>query len=369
MSQIECKIGNTLDLLKDLDDESVQLVVTSPPYWGLRDYGDRAKTVWDGDKDCEHEWSQSTKERIVGKAIGLIGLRGETDRPSQIYCEDRKLSGSQICSKCGAWYGQLGLEPTLEMYLSHLLQITTELKRVLRSDGCFYLNIGDTYGGSGCGTGGSPEKLKLSKEVYHLPKGQNVSSNFRGTNYNKCLLGIPWRIALKMIDEQGWILRNDIIWHKPNHMPSSVKDRFTNAYEHIFMLVKNKKYYFNLDAVREKPTGRTDPITSFGRYNRQGAGYRLDALKGKNPGDLWTINTKPYKEAHFAVFPSELVVKPILSSSRPGDLVLDPFAGSGTVGEVCQRYDRNCLMFEINPDYEPLIRKRCHLDSNLERYI
>lgn len=350
MSNVKYKIGNTLDLLKELDDESVQLIVTSPPYWGLRDYGDGARTIWDGDKECD------------------------------------------------AWYGQLGLEPTLDMYLDHLLQITSELKRVLKKDGVMFWNHGDSYGGSLQGYGASkPSKTGFQKPAGIDPRYVRDGIPPISKMPPKCMILQNYRLILKMIDEQGWILRNDIIWHKPNNMPSSVKDRFTNTYEHVFLLVKNKKYYFNLDAVRiphadttikrafskDHLEKRKDYLATDGydssiysisgksqanAYKKMRDNIKKGTLKGKNPGDVWTITTKPYKETHFATFPPDLVVKPILSSSRQGDLVLDPFAGSGTVGEVCQKYNRDCLLFEINPEYETLIKKRCHLDSNLEKY-
>jgi len=178
--------GDTLEMLKTLDSESVDCVITSPPYWGLRDYGVE---------------------------------------------------------------GQIGLEPTLEEYIERLLKITAELKRILKPTGIMFWNHGDCYGGSGMGTWKNPPKKINSKEVYHIPYGSNVPMR-KNREIAKCLVLQNWRLVLRMVDEQGWILRNTIIWHKPNHMPSSVRDRFASSYEPVFMLVKNKKYYFDLDAVR-----------------------------------------------------------------------------------------------------------------------
>jgi len=236
--------GNALIELKKIPDESIDCIITSPPYWGLRDYGEDTRIIWDGDKNCEHQFEIENPENLLKE------YQGDWDRPSrkeykkvgedtkclvcgknfkgklgQKFCStkclntlsneqrEKLLSKKQFCQKCGAWYGQLGLEPTFDLYIEHLLQITAELKRVLKKTGVFFLNWGDCY---------QDKSLCLQ--------------NYRG--------------ILRMIDEQGWILRNTIIWHKPNAMPSSVKDRFSSRYEPVFMLVKNRKYYFDLDAVR-----------------------------------------------------------------------------------------------------------------------
>jgi len=227
--------GNCLDVMREWPAESIDMVMFSPPYWGLRDYGEQTATVWGGNPNCKHEWGEE-KSTLV---------------------HDDKLAG--FCIKCGAWRGQLGLEPSWQMYVEHMVSICRQIKRVLKKTGSMYIVLGDTFFGGGHGyykyyrvrgklvrdpkygerRNACPDRHKLWKELA------------KATNYKpKCLIGIPWRVAFALI-EDGWILRNDIIWHKPNAMPSSVKDRLTQTYEHIFHFVKARRYYYNLDAIRE----------------------------------------------------------------------------------------------------------------------
>ena len=268
-----------------LADESVQCVITSPPYWGLRDYG--------------------------------------VD-------------------------GQLGLESTPEEYISNMVQVFREIWRVLRPDGTLWLNLGDSYAGSG-GAGGD----------YNLPA--------------KNLIGIPWRVAFAL-QADGWYLRQDIIWHKPNPMPESVHDRCTRAHEYIFLFAKSSRYYYNADAIVEPAVGgHSATAASF----RRGSGKRsIPILPGKaathrlsrpdvryngptrNRRSVWTVATRPYRGAHFATFPPELIEPMVLAGSRPGDIVLDPFAGTGTVGQVCIKYGRRFIGIELNPDYIKLAQRR-----------
>jgi len=213
--------GHVLEALRKLPSNSVDCIITSPPYWGLRYYGKQANTVWGGDPNCEHDF--------------------ELDKLNQGFCK-----------KCGAWYGQLGLEPTLDMYIEHMLEITAELKRVLKPTGVFFLNHGDNW-------------------------------------ENKNLMMQNFRLAMRMVDEQGWILRNIIIWHKPNHMPESVKDRFTKSYEPVFFFVKSKRYWFDLDAVREPHKESTKerakyPTNKFGgNPDNPFAGLSKGASRWKTP--------------------------------------------------------------------------------------
>jgi len=243
-----CKIvhANALDYLKQMEDESVDCVVTSPPYYGLRSY-EGADTVWGGDPKCEHDFElneylpEATRFRTNENGIG-------SHLNTRIYGNQTTKSG--FCKKCGAWYGQLGLEPTYQMYLDHLLMITRELKRVLKKTGTLFWNMGDSYASEG-----GPSRHKGYSDP-KWPKARNGSFD-QPTTYPqgikpKSLMMIPERFAIGMID-QGWILRNKIIWFKPNGLPSSAKDRFTNKWEYVFFFVKSKKYYFDLDAVRVPP--------------------------------------------------------------------------------------------------------------------
>ena len=326
--------GNTLEVLKTLPPESVDCIITSPPYWGLRDYGKETNVIWGGDPNCDHEWVYQEGKKYSGGTNNTFGqFKDDHTHFVQQYA---------FCSKCGAWYGQLGLEPTLDMYIDHLLQITAELKRVLKKTGIMFWDHGDSYNGS---QGHFNSKNPKAREGKLIPNWKNYSK--------KCLHMQNYRLILKMIDEQRWILRNIIIWHKPNHMPSSVKDRFTNAYEPIFMLVKNKKYWFDLDAVRvphkevsiERAKRGVSPNHKYANLPNYGGGGGINKPRpnikhdiavgrmgnfsyddplhsrplhplGKNPGDLWTIPTQPFPEAHFATFPEKLV-EPLIKCGCP----------------------------------------------------
>jgi len=306
--------------MPELPDWSIDTVMTSPPYWGLRDYGDDVKEIWGGDNDCYHKWEIID---ILRKATP-----GDLPSPKSIIAgkrtnaENRPGKPSEFCQFCHAWQGQLGLEPTFQLYLDHLMIVCAEIKRVLKKTGSFWLNMGDTY---------ATHTAKRSGQF-----GKNIKNGFDDVYRNnrkpqsvgeKCLIGIPWRLVLRLIDEQGWILRNAIIWHKPNAMPSSVKDRCSNSYEFLFHLVKAKKYYHDLDAIREP---YTEPLNRWGGDKLVAKGksewdagtgqdrYRDRDMRpnkaGKNPGDVWTIPTQPRPEAHFATFPDKLCIKPILAT-------------------------------------------------------
>jgi len=284
--------GNVLDALKKLPSNSIDCIITSPPYWGLRFYGEQANTIWGGDPNCEHEWEFEEIKGQTGGKTEFVNRKGKEN------FKEVPNTYSAFCKKCGAWYGQLGLEPTLDMYIEHMLEITAELKRVLKPTGVFFLNHGDNW-------------------------------------ENKNLMMQNFRLAMRMVDEQGWILRNIIIWHKPNHMPESVKDRFTKSYEPVFMFVKNKKYWFDLDAVREPHKTPLEALNKRIEYDVERKGGKLQKAGiqtgcwstnpreinplGRNPGDVWEIPTQPFsaKELgfedvdHFAVFPPKLVERMI----------------------------------------------------------
>jgi len=301
LTQQEWKIGDCLELIDELDEDSIDLIVTSPPYWGLRDYG--------------------------------------VD-------------------------GQIGLERSLKEYHTRLLEVTAECIRVLKPTGVMFWNHGDSYGGSG-GSGGDYNKGGLRE-------GQPKVGRSHDTNA-KCLTMQNERLIIRMIDEQHWILRNRIIWNKPNGMPSSVTDRFSNNYEPVYMLVKSKHYWFNLDAVRKPYSKNTQK-----RYQYNFTGNKIYAVRnpfarsdnekirenplGKNPGDVWAIPTQSYPESHFATFPSALIKLVIKAACPENGTVLDPFCGSGTVLEVCRELNRNAIGFELNPEYELLIKNRCGSD-------
>ena len=248
--------GNTLDVLKQIPDDSVDCIITSPPYWGLRFYGEQTKTIWGGDPNCQHEWGEVIAERVdeTGFERNRRGLNKSAEEhdgnPRYATTNNPPVKKEhQFCKKCGAWYGQLGLEPDLGMYLNHLLQITAELKRVLKSTGVLFWVHGDCYGGSGCGKGDYKHnnKRSLSSNLYSEKPNPQVQLT------PKCLALQNWRLVIHMIDEQGWILRNEVIWHKLNAMPSSVKDRLTTVHEPVFFFTKSQRYFFDLDSIRVPP--------------------------------------------------------------------------------------------------------------------
>lgn len=246
------------------------------------------------------------------------------------------------------WRGQLGLEPTVELYLSHLMQVMAECWRVLRDDGICFVNLGDTYAGSG-GAGGDYNKGgKRSGQ----PKYKQGKTNIKP----KSLCLVPERFIIACQDT-GWIIRNSIIWHKPNSMPSSVKDRFSVTHETVFMLTKQGKYSFDLDAVRIPYVPDSD--IEYRAELRKGKVYnskepykdnfpapQFNPL-GKNTGDVWRIATHPYPDTHYATFPEKLVERMLLCSTKPGDRVLDPFGGSGTVGRVAIRLQRIPVLLDL----------------------
>lgn len=261
--------GDSLHALRILPSASVQCVVTSPPYWGLRDYG--------------------------------------ID-------------------------GQIGLEPTLPQFINQLVSIFREVKRVLRDDGTLWLNIGDGY------TSGNRGYRAVDKK--NPARAMSIRPDTPEGLKPKDLQGIPWRLAFALQDD-GWYLRSDIVWHKPNAMPESVKDRPTRAHEYLFMLTKSEKYYYDYESVKEV------------------------GLNGKtrNRRSVWDVNTHPFPEAHFATFPPKLIEPCVLASSKPGDFVLDPFFGSGTVGMVCLQQGRNYIGIELNPEYISIAANRLNAEE------
>ncbi len=307
--------ANVLEILPKFPDESIDCIITSPPYWGLRDYGEQARIIWNGDKTCKHEWESIILPNPGGIPKKKCGV-GNWDR--QIENPEFAVKGkpweSFFCKKCGAWYGQLGLEPTLDLYIKHLFEIMKELKRVLKKTGVIFWNHNDCYGSHSIGKGnvGGIEGKRRKENSKYADSIKAQSLNKLVSVKDKCMALQNYRFILKCVDELGLILRNIIIWYKPNHIPSSVKDRFTNAYEPVFMLVKNKKYWFDLDAVRvphktpfeklPQKFGRLDPNKK-GAQNAMSGIVKYQAfghLLGKNPGDLWEIPTQPFSEAHFA---------------------------------------------------------------------
>lgn len=299
--------GHVLETLKALPSDTISCCITSPPYWALRDYGTDG-VVWDGDADCEHEWGAPKIHKT-----NLQAGNPEFQRPWRENASG--VSQTNFCNKCGAWKGQLGLEPDFNLYIKHLCDIFDEVKRVLRKDGTCWVNLGDTYNGSG-GAGGDYNKggLKEGQPTYKQTINKSMPP--------KSLCNIPSRFSIEM-QNRGWILRNKIIWHKPNCMPSSVTDRFTVDFEEIFFFVKNKKYWFeqqfephtrlwdesNGGNLKESSTWAKD-AKALQKGQHKGK-YPLPNANGRNMRTVWKIPTQPFPDAHFAVFPEKLVETPI----------------------------------------------------------
>ena len=498
------EIGDCREVIKKYPDNFFDCIVTSPPYWNLRDYKTEP-IIFDGLPNCEHEWSEKTTSKVdtTGFERNRHGLNKFTEivdgSPRSAMSKIPVIEKSSVfCPKCGAYRGQLGLEPTPELFIKHLVDIFNIIKPKIKDTGSVFVNLGDTYSSSG-GSGNKPENHIQFGKVINLGIAQRPH---RVQNLPpKCLCMIPSRFAWGMI-EDGWVLRNEIVWHKGNNMPESVTDRLTKSHEMMYHFVKQQKYYYDLDAIREP-----NKIQSLERYQRavnlgsysvntkyadtknmdvprhppkwftdsantginnkepykdnnphrtrlyegkfegmgeiseqndntnyggNGTGFRnhsgyyddkgnpLVNPIGKNPGDTWQINTEGFGGSHFAVFPLELVRRPILATcplyickkcgmSRErimktttlnrtatdgkgnGELsdgsfgssvhrqsgwsdcgcqsgfdagwVLDPFAGSGTTLEFCRQNNRNAVGIELNSDYKPMIVKRAKLDE------
>ena len=351
--------GNVTDKLKELETGTVQCVVTSPPYWGLRDYGTAS---WEGgDDDCDHiDFNRLAERKRQKKSMIAVGERTDGSTRTRIHDSEigKQWQYLMNCKKCGAKRidNQLGLEETPEEYVAKMVEVFKEIKRVLKKDGTVWLNLGDSYSASS-GTGGTKSfQPKQPMFTYTRKAPKNIKP--------KDLVGIPWRVAFALQDD-GWYLRQDIIWHKPNPMPESVTDRCTKAHEYIFLLSKSARYYYDNDAIRE-------PAKDWGKRNRDyfrngtqdkyllHRGLRDSDFKdkGANKRSVWTINVKPYKEAHFAVFPQKLPELCIKAGSKEDDIILDPFFGSGTTGYMAQKLSRRWIGIELNEEYIKIAKKR-----------
>lgn len=282
-------VGHVLDRLRDLPDNSVHCVVTSPPYWGLRDYG-LPPIVWGGDSDCEHEFADELVKTEVGRGNWTQAVNGRGEiQPGGLDEKREPIRSTQVrgfCQRCNAWRGQLGLEPTPQLFVEHMVEIFREVRRVLRPDGILWLNIGDNYS-----TGGK------------IPP--------------KNLVGMPWRVALALQDD-GWILRNDHIWHKPNSMPESVRDRASRDHEYIFHFAKGTRYFFDQEAVKVKASINSHPrgggvnpkSLDSGFATKQNASFAAAVnglVESRNLRTVWKVSLHSFKGAHFATFPPKLV--------------------------------------------------------------
>ncbi len=458
--------GDALIKLKELPEKSINMCMTSPPYWALRDYG---TAKWEGgDENCNHKKGDGTPESRAKSTIGYAESQGHNLE-----------SWGDYCRKCGAKRidKQVGLEPTFDSYVNDLCDIFDEVNRVLKDDGTCWVNLGDTYYGSSsysnegragfnskdgntsewkrqfgkgkCLTCGKPCGTQFCNRTCLNKQGNDFRSQNRQLK-DKCLTMIPMRFAIEMVN-RGWILRNTIIWHKPNAMPSSVKDRFTVDFEYLFFFSKKKKYYFrtqyepmitndvssprgskgvlgslnsgrrvpysvqprtrefvkyrdlpdirifseHINNVRKQAKKTIDEVEEhfknqaphhwfnaesfpsaedYGKLKRflllddrfdnqmtrvyQKSSEKTSSPKGRNKRTVWSICPKPFKEAHFAVYPEKLCETPIRAGCPVGGNVLDPFFGAGTTGLVALKQNKNFIGIELNPEYIEIAKKR-----------
>jgi DNA modification methylase len=285
-------------------------------------------------------------------------------------------SKARMCVTSPPYYGlrdyggedsQIGQEQSPEEYVQELVKTFRYVRDVLTDDGTLWLNIGDSY--YNYRSDGNYPQQTVSKTRQDLPMNTPVRGNKLEGLKSKDLIGIPWMLAFALRAD-GWYLRQDIIWHKPNPMPESVKDRCTKAHEYIFLMSKNKNYYYDNEAIKEpaKDWGTRD--RSNGKYHNPGTGLSphsglTKSYDKRNKRSVWSVNKKPYKGAHFATYPRELIVPCILAGSQRGDLVLDPFMGSGTTAMVAKELGRNYIGCELHEDYSNLIDKRLGLYASL----
>jgi len=451
--------GDARAVLAELAPDSIDCVVTSPPYWGLRDYG-LPPAAWGGDPDHAHAWGPRAHR---GGPAGRQGASG--DRATRGNVEELAMRGADAGAwcECGAWCGQLGLEPHPDQYVAHLVEVLRAVRRVLRPMGTLWLNLGDSYAtGAGAvgarpGGGAQGDRWAGTPELRHRDARRRdhgrPATNGRGegqptpagigpmTQPNrmpiaglkpKDLVGAPWAVAFAARAD-GWYLRSDIVWAKPNPMPESVGDRPTRSHEYVFLLTKSRRYYYDAEAIREArpeselerqargyrnidsvkndpaarppgsaphsgihravrgeraakvPQGWDDRPGSHGTIHREGRatetrysdgqwprgwasgaerghdpqvgryappdGAGAEIVAGRNRRSVWTVATEPYPGAHFATFPRKLIEPMILAGAPKGGIVLDPFAGSGTVGLVAQSLGRRAILVDLNPSY------------------
>lgn len=364
--------GDCLQRLKDIPDGSVNTCVTSPPYYALRDYGTAS---WEGGSpECSHK---PPHEWIEKNFVQNSNLRGGTKTLSA--AAETRWNKDGVCVTCGAVRvdSQIGLEPTPEAFVQTMIQVFREVKRILRDDGTLWLNLGDSFVGNA-----SPGSEETRTHHGGKPNANQKITVTKGGFPPKNLLGIPWMVAFALRAD-GWILRSDIIWSKPNSMPESVEDRPTKAHEYIFLFAKSPRYYYDAKAIAEpvsgpfRPGGKNKGLDNpkvpdprkkqdaLGKGTYTGFNDRLkdNPTETRNKRDVWTVATEPYVEAHFATFPTKLIEPCILAGCPPGGLVLDPFMGSGTTAVVANRNGRKAIGCELNPSYVDLIKKRVSEDG------
>jgi len=386
--------GDVLDRLREMAPESIDCCITSPPYYGLRDYGIEP-SLWGGKPDCRHEFG----EQLRGSTRGGSGTPTDKNNRGEDYA--RSSGRGEFCSVCGAWRGCLGLEPTISLYVQNIVEVFREVRRVLKKQGTLWINIGDTYCSTAPGTYGDPLRqtgiLSGVSDACALSRGKFRPKTPKGLKpKDRCM--IPARVAIALC-EDGWYLRDEIVWHKPNPMPQSVRDRTSPAHEMIYLLSRSKTYYYDQEAIREplapasilrlnqpglqdqlgstrgnggtKTNGNMKAVVKGGRpggrkfssgdlisgAGKVGSGVG-EGLEDRNKRSVWSVMTQSYPDAHFATWPEQLVIPMILAGCPPGGIVLDCFAGSFTTIAVAIRYGRIGYGIERSPAYIELGLKR-----------
>ena len=359
--------GDALTELRKLPSGSINCCVTSPPYYGLRDYGTADWTG--GDVNCDHHGEDHRTSELINEHCGT----GTTHHRKECY----RPFGT-VCEKCGAVCvdKQIGLEKTPEDYINKLVEVFREVRRVLKDDSTLWLNIADSYAGSGKGGALYPvhcegHKQSTSRGMMGTPA---VTITGNGNSKPKDLIGIPFMLALAL-KADGWYLRQDIIWAKSNPMPESVRDRCTRSHEYIFLLSKSRKYYFDCDAIKE-PCAKKGNNRSFrggGAYtdnrsyintsdtNKLTIENTPNETGLRNKRDVWIVSSQGFKSNgcnHFATFPKKLIEPCILAGCPAGGVVLDPFAGSGTTGIVANELGRSFIGIDLNNDYCGIMERR-----------
>ncbi len=340
--------GHALTELQKFPSDSIDCVITSSPYFGLRFY-QTVSQIWGGDKNCNHNWNSFEHKGTSG---GTKSAKVQVKDKNNFQIVPNSQQG--ICS-CGAWLGELGQEPTPQMFIEHLVEIFMECARVLKPEGTMWINIADSYAANRKRQIDGTKQISGSQPKVKQPQARDFGIT------PKSLMGIPDRLKIALIDN-GLICRNQIIWWKPNKMPESCKDRFTNDYEMLYFFTKNQNYYFEQQLEPYKSKENHNPRNKNAeKYNGTNlfsdGGRDYYSQGGKNVRTVWNINTVPSKIPHFAVFPQQLIERPISAGCPKNGLVLDPFVGSGTTARVAKRLGRNYVGIELNPQYLEYARK------------
>jgi DNA modification methylase len=358
MRKIKILHGNCIDKIKELDDNSIDCVVSSPPYFGLRDYG---TAQWKGgNPNCSHAYGRNTRGGLSDFQKNNKGSFG-----------DEAVKSGECCKLCGAKRidEQFGLEKTYQDYLANTVKVFETFKPKLKDTATIWWNVGDSYS-SGKRTSTTNQSLRGNKNygVTRTPVQNGIKE--------KDLLMIPNRVAIALQDA-GWYIRSEIIWYKPNPMPESVRDRPTSTHEKIWLITKSKKYYYDADAIREPLAASSLNRLNQDIKNQKGSTRGNGGMKSngnmkavgnketKNKRNVWTVTTKPCKEAHFATFPKDLIEPCIKAGCPEGGLVLDPFGGSGTTGIVAAQNNRNAVLIELNQKYIDIAKKRIDKELGL----